>query len=1216
MMKIRDLIKIDLSQQIEEVIKLAQTDEKVVAAELNEYVATDAIRDHYRRLLKAIAEAPSEPQEGIGIWVSGFFGSGKSSFAKNLGYVLANRTVAGRRAAEIFNQRVGDRRIAEYLDFINASLPMDVVMFDVSVDRAVLNQSERLAEVMYRVLLRELDYAEDWTISNLEMTLEGDGRLQDFIDRFEAKYRPQFGERGMWRFRRKLSTRHSEASAILHEMDSSTYPRPDSWAESPAAQSADITVHRLVEDTFELMSRRRPGKAAMFIIDEVGQYVARSADKILDLQAVVREFGYYGRNQVMKHKAPAPVWIVVTSQEKLDEVVAAIDSKRVELAKLQDSFKYHVDMAPADIREVASRRVLTKTSAGEQILKDLYSRTQGQLNTYCRLERTTRRSEVNEDEFIQFYPYLPHYIDLSIQIMSGIRLQPGAARHIGGANRTIIKQAYEMLANERTGLAHKPVGSLVTLDKIYELVEGNLSSERRADINQIMNSFPTDPWPVRVAKAICLLEFVRDLPRTEANLAALLLEAVDAPSPIDQVRQALARLEAGQFIRRVEEGYKLQTAQEKNWQVERTSLDPKPRDENEIKRETLGDIFNDPKLKVFRFEDLRTFRVGISVDDVPTGEAGQLTLQISLAEDDADFAQITGERNILSKAPGQENSLFWVMQLSQEAQDEIVELYRSREMIRKYNQLAASMTLSEYEKTLLTDEKSAEARHKNRLREKAAEGLFQGVGYFRGVSKEGPALGKTHNESIKAFLDYVVPQLYTKIRLGARPLKGTEAEEVLKAANLSALPAVFYGGDAGIDLIVEKNGKWLPNPEADIAREVLGYIQRQTSYGNKVLGKDLEAYFQNIPYGWEFEMILLVLAVLLRAGAVEVTYQGKRFGNHLDPQARTPFANKTAFRGSSFAPRQPIDLRTLTEAVRYYEALTGIEVDVEESAISEALKQLARDELTGLIPLQARLDANHFSTPEILGDYRAILQTIQNSASDDCVRILAGEGKTIKNLRDEVRLLGEATSEKGLARLRKARRVLFEMWPEVEPRSGLSGDLASAAENLQKVVNDTCFYHLTGEVEQYVECIEKVYRRLYEDFHLRRGDAFQAIIEDISEMAEWQLLSPDIRTREISSLVKRADTDLDLPEGEVTCRTCKSTLSEMESDLAAASIYKSQAQERIRTLAAPQEKVKRVCVKDYFSGDLHSADDIERAVNHLRDHLLALLDEGVRIVLE
>ena len=117
------------------------------------------------------------------------------------------------------------------------------------------------------------------------------------------------------------------------------------------------------------------------------------------------------------------------------------------------------------------------------------------------MERTTRRTEISEDDFVQFYPYPPHYIDLCIGIMSGIRLQPGAPRHYGGSNRTIIKQAYEMLVSDRTAMATKPIGALVTLDKVYELVEGNLSSEKRTDIFEIGQRFKDDPDRQRLGAA-------------------------------------------------------------------------------------------------------------------------------------------------------------------------------------------------------------------------------------------------------------------------------------------------------------------------------------------------------------------------------------------------------------------------------------------------------------------------------------------------------------------------------------------------------------------------------------------------------------------------------------------------------------------------------------------------------------------------------------------
>src|SRR6516162_1456705 len=102
MKAIAELLQRDLTRKIEEIIQVDQADEQSVHAEITEYVATDSIREQYHLLLKAIAEAPSDPQESVGVWVSGFFGSGKSSFAKNLGYALENRTVLRQNFADLF----------------------------------------------------------------------------------------------------------------------------------------------------------------------------------------------------------------------------------------------------------------------------------------------------------------------------------------------------------------------------------------------------------------------------------------------------------------------------------------------------------------------------------------------------------------------------------------------------------------------------------------------------------------------------------------------------------------------------------------------------------------------------------------------------------------------------------------------------------------------------------------------------------------------------------------------------------------------------------------------------------------------------------------------------------------------------------------------------------------------------------------------------------
>src|SRR5437762_975507 len=197
---------------------------------------------------------------------------------------------------------------------------------------------------MYTVLLRELDYAEDFDIAELEIELEAEGKLDEFIAICQDLY-PQG-----WSMTRKGAQKLSRASAVLHALEPSTYPSADSWSHAQWYRDAAITV----------------SKALVFIIDEVGQHVARSGDKIEDLRATVEEFGKIGKNLLRARKITAPCWVVVTSQEKLDEVVSALgDDKRIDLAKLQDRFRHRVDLAPSDIREVATRRVLAKKPQAE-----------------------------------------------------------------------------------------------------------------------------------------------------------------------------------------------------------------------------------------------------------------------------------------------------------------------------------------------------------------------------------------------------------------------------------------------------------------------------------------------------------------------------------------------------------------------------------------------------------------------------------------------------------------------------------------------------------------------------------------------------------------------------------------------------------------------------------------------------------------------------------
>jgi len=1221
MKTIGELLARDLSRKIEEIIQVDQADEQSVHDEITEYVATDSIREQYHHLLRAVADAPSEPNESVGVWVSGFFGSGKSSFAKNLGYALENRVVLGSKFADLFKQQLGDARTSDLLDLINAQTPTEVILFEVAKEADTRKVTQRIAELMYTVLLRELGYSEDFDIAELEIELEAEGKLPEFIAICETLLRKD------WETVRVGAQKLSRASAILHQLDPKLYPSADSWSHSQRNRDASISVSKVVKRTFELWGRRRKGKALVFIIDEVGQHVARSGDKIEDLRATIEEFGRVGKNLLKERKIIAPCWIVVTSQEKLDEVVAAIDSKRVELAKLQDRFHYRVDLAPSDIREVATKRVLAKRSDATQPLKKLFAENQGQLNAALRLERTTRRTDINESDFIHFYPYPPHYIDLCIGIMSGIRLQPGAPRHYGGSNRTIIKQAYEMLVSDRTAFAKKPVGALVTLDKVFELVEGNLSNEKRTDIYQIAERFKNDPedhgWALRVAKAICLLEFIRDLPRTEANIAAVLVDAVGQATPLSEVQAAVQRLNTAQFIRNTEEGWKLQTAQEKNWETERRGyLEPKPRDRNELTRSALQQIFDEPEFKTFRYQN-RSFRIGIAVDSASIGEEGELPLTLCGTEDADELTKRIEEIRTESQQKSHENDPYWLFCLTPEIDELVRQLHASRKMVDKYNQLSAQQRISSDETTCLQDEKNSKNGYEIRLRDKLTEAMERGTGMFRGVQRDASALGKNLGEILKKLFGQVVPDLYPKLQMGSRPLKGDEAEHILKAADLKALPNVFYVGDHGLGLVVKDGPKNVVNTNADVAREVLDYLKSEHSYGNKDsrMGKALEKRFGGTPYGWERDILRLILATLFRAGEIEVTYQGNRFHNYQDPASRTPFTNNPAFRSSLFSPRESVGLKTLTQAVQQLEDLTGVEVDVEEGAIATAFKKVAAEELETLYPLKATAEAHRLPILPLLSEFQQTLVGIQSSASDDCVRILTESGSQFAETRDKVRKMRESLGAEAIALLRQSRLATEQVWQRLASHCS-SPEIANSVEKLKILLGSEQFMDSWDEISQRTNAVLGAYKHVYVELFERRKNAYQSAIEEIKNRSEWgplEATNPETASSLLSSLVGRVGADEDVDAVASGTSLGKASLTEMESDLCAVDGLRSSVLVKLQELSIGGEKkapVRKVRVSEFFNRPIQTQGELDKALKLIRDSLQKYIDEGAIIILE
>ncbi len=227
---------------------------------------------------------------------------------------------------------------------------------------------------MYRVLLRELDYAEDYDIAELEIELEREDKLDTFKDLCQRRYKDDWR-----RIPRKGAQKFllGRVRSCMTPNEARTSPR-NTWLQFVKARPVQrLTVKDIVDRCFDLCAKRRPGKAFAFIVDEMGQYVARSGENLENLRAVVEQFGRVSLDRLRKREIPGPAWIIVTAQEKLQEVYNFIASGRIDLPKLQDRFKYQIDLSPADIREVATKRVLSKKEEKEAVLLDIFQKKMG-----------------------------------------------------------------------------------------------------------------------------------------------------------------------------------------------------------------------------------------------------------------------------------------------------------------------------------------------------------------------------------------------------------------------------------------------------------------------------------------------------------------------------------------------------------------------------------------------------------------------------------------------------------------------------------------------------------------------------------------------------------------------------------------------------------------------------------------------------------------------
>lgn len=1104
-MKIAEIFRNEITRDIPEVIKVDFGDDDVVANEIDEYVVTDHIAESFETLLDQYEENSRNPNEETNIWVSGFFGSGKSSFAKILGYLLANPTVKGRSARERFLARVNSPRIEALLNTIHDRVPTHAVFVDMSTgSNVVAREGESVVLPLYRALLESLGYSRNIMLAELEFDLETDGELDAFIDAFSRI--PD--SKGAWEQRRNVGLARAEASYAMHLLHSELYPQADSW--NLQATDPVIDANWFADRAIELLKRRgKEAERTVFVVDEVGQYVARSVQRIQHLQGLAEAL----------QKKRGRLWLVVTSQEKLEDVVDSLEGRRVELARVQARFPLRVDLLPADIDEVAGKRVLDKNAPGEREVRDVLAPHRNKLSANVRLNSPARAEDLAEDEFVRLYPLLPYQIDVLIAAVSARRAQGGNVPMLGGSNRTIIKLAQQLMIDPRVGLGNRDVGALVTLDRAYDLLEAIIPTAWQGEIRRVADRCGEDSLEVGVAKAVALTMDVPALPLDATNLAVMLHSSVAAESNRDEVAKVLERLVKDEVVRQSDAGYRLQSPQEKDWEKTRKGIDPRPADLVRLRRELLR-----ASLSGLSVSEGRTFKVEITVE----GERiidGDIALRI----EEGDTTRVA-ELRTASREPNAAATIWWSVPQSDDTYDALVEVFRSKEMIARRDTAARASD----ELELLGEERTRLARHEIDARRRLAEDLLRGQLIFQG-NLDDPRGGELRAVAIEA-IRARVRAIYTRIDLFSAGIGRADVMTVLKADDLRGLHPDL--SDAGIGVTrVTPDGLEIA-VDRDPLKVLIDEIRRRVSYGNEATGAYLEKTFSAPPYGATVEVIQALAAAAIRAGVVEVISQGARITRRDDTRLEGVFRTLPSFRAASFRLQadDEVDLEVRTKVAERLGELTGAPPSPVIDALGPLLRSTFASDAEACDRVGAALRPLRISVPEAVERTAAIISRLREGSDGETVRtaaetwadLLAGR-QVVKKLdaalTDDPHTLGDAIAQvrEGPGGLDHEERADFVRLSDLV--SG--GDLAEYLGQVRTLTIRLAEARRRAReqlLEELREAVDGERQRLRDAFPTVDGGVFDEAARPLSELAadEDGRLSVDALTARLEAVPMRS----------------------------------------------------------------------------------------------
>ncbi len=839
-MKIQEMFAKDITRDLQGVIVVGEGEDSDIRQELEEYVVTRELLKHFREFFTNYKKGIIGKTTKTGVWISGFFGSGKSHFLKILSCLIGNKEVAGKPALQylVDNDQMKDSMLLADMK-LAADTPTETIIFNIdSKSEQTGKQSKDVIVLVFLKVFNEMQgyYGSMPYVADLERQLSEDGRYEEFKKVFEKEFgKPWVNSRNRFDFIQDTIV------DVLGEMEYMSEAAARNWCEK-AVEPYQISIENFAKMVREYIDHKGKNQHIAFLVDEAGQYIGDNSQLMLNLQTIREELG---------KECQGRAWVIVTSQQDIDSIT---NVKGNDFSKIQGRFDTRLSLSSANVDEVIRERILRKTQTAAQTLRLLYGQKETQLSNIITFVNTAEMKLYSSaDDFAAVYPFVPYQFHLLASVLTSIRTHGASGKHLSEGERSMLA----LFKESAESVKDRGEGTLVPFYLFYDALESFLDAAHSRVIRQALDNKRINPeasedcFAVNVLKCLFLIKYVKEFESaTLENIASLMISHVDEDRAVllERVEDALRVLVRETLVQKHSNIYVFLTEEEQ--EIGR-DIDKENVELSEIigklSEMIFDEILTDKKYKYPKFSGRYTFLFNQTVDGrlYKSNQIYDIGVQVltpyaDTPMDETTLRLISGQgREVLAVLPGDKSYI-----------DET----RQALKIEKYLRKNTSTAMERYE----------DIKNKKRIEMRdcfanaklfLTEALKEAVIYVNGDRAQLSAKDVTArlNEALGRLVDTV----YHKLYYIDTAFSVDDIRKMFMKTNQMSLE-LGTGGEA--------------NEKAQT--DVLGFIAGNSAMHIKTSMKTLKDKFTKAPYGFVEEDVEWLAARLFKKGDITLAVNG------------------------------------------------------------------------------------------------------------------------------------------------------------------------------------------------------------------------------------------------------------------------------------------------------------------------------------------------------